>query len=626
MHRLDKVKPTQRRRFVLLLAAANLGIVGGMVLAAGLALLASLRSHELRARETTESLAVDLAAEIAAELRQIDNALATVAKEARRLEPGSAAAVARIEQVLADQRSLLPQVDALRVADAAGIVRYGLAPGAASTDISDRDYFNAARRQQDLVISEPLQGRIIRKWGVILARRLEDPQGRFAGVAYTNLSTDHFIERFRQLPIGEAGAVSLRSPTLRLIARHTPREPGQQSTGSAYISADLLRELARNPQRGFYVTRATLDGIERTGAYRRVPGYPLLVVVGLGTADFLAPWRTELWQLAGLVVVVTVVVVGFSSVVWVQRMRQDRIQQELAQLAAEQNAMLDNELVGMVRLKNRQAVWKNRAMDLIFGYEPHELDAAPARLLYLDDDSFEFVGREAYPMLSRGLRFRTQLRMRRKDGSALWVDLSGAQVSPDESLWLMVDISALKDSEARAQYMAMHDPLTGLANRLQYAQRLEALLASGPPPGSVAVCLLDLDGFKPVNDRHGHDAGDLLLRELSARLLQCVRAHDIVARLGGDEFGVVLTSLRRHGEAQQAMERLLQALQQPVRLAGEEEVSIGASIGVAVYTSVEQAPATLMRCADEAMYAAKRAGKNGIAVVDAAQQAREGAA
>ena len=127
-----------------------------------------------------------------------------------------------------------------------------------------------------------------------------------------------------------------------------------------------------------------------------------------------------------------------------------RTREALCLLTAEQSAMLDNEVIGIVRLRDRRATWSNRALGRIFGYERDELLGQPSRMLYLDDESCRAIGDVAYPVLSRGKTYRTQLQMRRKDGSSVWIDLSGTLMPthPHEAMWLMVDITPLKQAEA----------------------------------------------------------------------------------------------------------------------------------------------------------------------------------
>ena len=159
---------------------------------------------------------------------------------------------------------------------------------------------------------------------------------------------------------------------------------------------------------------------------------------------------------------------------------------------------------------------------------------------------------------------------------------------------------------AELDHMAYHDPLTRLANR-QGMDRFLALALKERRADNlpVAFMILDLDGFKPVNDRYGHAAGDAVLVEVAARLRTVTREGDLAARIGGDEFGVVVTGLRGAGDVERLAERLAAALDRPIRWQ-ERAIRIGASIGAALSSDTESDPDGLFARADEAMYAAKR--------------------
>jgi diguanylate cyclase (GGDEF)-like protein len=601
------------RRFAVQLLIGNLVIIGLLCMVGWLVLKTSRQTDEAAAAETVQNMAASLAAEIASEMKLIDNALATAASAYRAglRDPGGAPA---IETVLRQQKALLPQVDAIRIAGADGMVRVGLTPGAQPVSIGDRDYFRAAREQSGMVVSEPLQGRIIQKWGLIFARRVEHADGSFAGVVYSNLSSEYLARRFSKMKIGPSGAVALRSKELRLIARFSASEPAsEKNLGTSNVSGELKDALARSGAQGWYVTSAPLDNLERVAAYHRVPGYDLTVLAGLATRDVLAPWRRDVLATAGLLVVAALAVLAASAGIYVQRRRHVLAQRRIAELVQQQELMLNNDLVGMVRLINRVAVWSNKALWQIFGYGEREFDGLPSRVLYFDDASYEGVGTEGYAALNAGGRYRTQIRMRRKDGSPVWIDLSGTLVSEHESLWMFVDISAMKGKEERLEQLAHHDPLTGLPNRGQFTDRLRQLLVEGARDSRAltAVCCLDLDGFKAVNDRFGHSAGDQVLVEVSRRLLACVRAGDMVTRFGGDEFAITLVDMQNHAQVEAILQRVLVSIREPIAIGGETAL-VRASIGV-VYAPEHGAETNgLMQRADEAMYRAKRDGKDCI--------------
>jgi diguanylate cyclase (GGDEF)-like protein/PAS domain S-box-containing protein len=289
--------------------------------------------------------------------------------------------------------------------------------------------------------------------------------------------------------------------------------------------------------------------------------------------------------------------------------------QRLEHLNREQLAMLDNELVGIVKMRNRCAVWKNRALESIFGYQPGELDDQPARVLYRDDESYRAVGEAAYPVLARGESFRTQALMARKGGEPIWIDMSGVQLSKEtgESMWLMIDITQMKQHQAQVERMALHDPLTGLANRLSLSNLLhQTILRCEHGRGFFAVCFVDLNEFKPINDQFGHDVGDLVLKTVANRLREVVRGADTVARLGGDEFVLVLTSLLSIEHHQIIVDRVIAAIEQPIKTSDDRSVQVSASIGTAFYPEDGTQPETLLLRADQAMYKAKRDAQESI--------------
>jgi diguanylate cyclase (GGDEF)-like protein len=170
----------------------------------------------------------------------------------------------------------------------------------------------------------------------------------------------------------------------------------------------------------------------------------------------------------------------------------------------------------------------------------------------------------------------------------------------------------LCEREQRLQHAAFHDPLTELPNRRYLIERAEVALADAQRRGeSVALMLVDLDHFKPINDRYGHDAGDLMLRTIGHRLREHVRANDMVARLGGDEFAVLVCGPDAQQHAQEIAARLLGELSRPV-LYGANRLAVTISIGAALYPQHALQFTGLYKSADEAMYRAKQRGRSGF--------------
>ncbi|ART83002.1 hypothetical protein CBP31_10505 [Oceanisphaera profunda] len=187
-------------------------------------------------------------------------------------------------------------------------------------------------------------------------------------------------------------------------------------------------------------------------------------------------------------------------------------------------------------------------------------------------------------------------------------------------LGIATDITALKANEQKLEHLAHYDPLTKLPNRLMLADRLhQAMLQADRHQQSLTIIYLDLDGFKQVNDRYGHTAGDHLLTTVAARMKAAIREGDTLARLGGDEFVAILLDIASLDVSMPLLERLLQAAARPVQL-GHHRLQVSASLGVTFYPQPEtQEPEQLIRQADQAMYQAKLAGKNRYFLFDTAQ-------
>ena len=184
------------------------------------------------------------------------------------------------------------------------------------------------------------------------------------------------------------------------------------------------------------------------------------------------------------------------------------------------------------------------------------------------------------------------------------------------------DISALKHSQAELERLAHFDPLTDLPNRVLFHDRLQhALERAERYEHLVAVVLLDLDGFKTVNDSLGHPVGDRLLQQVAQRLKTCIRVEDTVSRLGGDEFAIILSNLGQGTDALEVIRKVLAVVQEPFDLDGASAM-VTTSIGVAVYPADGGVPDELLRNADSAMYDAKEAGRNNYRFYQAAMTQR----
>ncbi len=284
---------------------------------------------------------------------------------------------------------------------------------------------------------------------------------------------------------------------------------------------------------------------------------------------------------------------------------------EVKRLAREQTAMLESALVGMAKVENRRFTWVNPSFELLFGYSPGELHGQLVRVVHVDDAAYEFIGRNAYEQLKTGAQRRAQLRMVKKNGDSVWVDFGAVQLNDAQILLMAVDVTAAKQAHDLLAHTAFHDPLTQLPNRLLLSDRLrQGLSIAERESKRVAVCYLDLDGFKAINDAHGHDAGDDLLKEVAQRLLANLRPSDTAARMGGDEFVLILSTVVAD-EWRSVLERIAVALEEPIRLKSGAVVRVSGTFGV-VLSSPQESDVDILNRADQVMLDGKKKGKGRI--------------
>jgi diguanylate cyclase (GGDEF)-like protein/PAS domain S-box-containing protein/hemerythrin-like metal-binding protein len=212
--------------------------------------------------------------------------------------------------------------------------------------------------------------------------------------------------------------------------------------------------------------------------------------------------------------------------------------------------------------------------------------------------------------------YKIEERYIHKDGKVLWGSVQVKLVrdekgEPEFTISAIQDITESKQAEKMINFMAYHDKLTGLPNRALLFDRLSQAMSQAKRDAKyVALLFVDLDGFKKINDKYGHEAGDNVLKMAAQRFLACVREVDTVARFGGDEFAIILGNLDDPQQAKGVAEKVVQAFAQSMVLADGGECIVGVSVGISIYPEHGSAMDNLMTAADQAMYESKRQGKN----------------
>jgi diguanylate cyclase (GGDEF)-like protein/hemerythrin-like metal-binding protein/PAS domain S-box-containing protein len=309
-------------------------------------------------------------------------------------------------------------------------------------------------------------------------------------------------------------------------------------------------------------------------------------------------------------------VIGGLGVVWLVRLDR-RLRREVQErLAAEEKfrGLVEQPSVGIFIARDGRFVYANSRFGEIFGYPVEEITGGLSAVdlaAEADRDRVRVGVRRALEGDFSACAFG--FAAVRKDGALVEVELSGRVVKLEGRpaiVGVALDVTEQNRDRKQLKYLAFYDPLTDLPNRSLFYDRLGQALARGSRDREpFALLMLDLDGFKAVNDVHGHETGDALLQAVGRRLQRCVRESDTVARMGGDEFVALLTRVRDAESATVVAGKILAALGEPFLLGGHE-CRVGASIGICMSPEDGDDMETLLGRADAAMYESKANGRN----------------
>ncbi|MEV4636951.1 sensor domain-containing diguanylate cyclase [Actinoplanes sp. NPDC049548] len=293
----------------------------------------------------------------------------------------------------------------------------------------------------------------------------------------------------------------------------------------------------------------------------------------------------------------------------VQRRRADEKFQALFQHAPDMVAVLDAD--GRVAYSSPSAA-------SVLHFPPGSLQGHSVFELVHPEDRPSMMAAFGRLLAERDSVLRLQTRILNSAGRATWFEFTASNQMHNPALTGIVinarDISETRAFQERLAYEAQHDPLTGLPNR----RRMQDALGSSLRQEAVAVLFIDLDGFKPVNDAHGHEAGDELLRQVADRVSGCVRVQDVLSRVGGDEFVVLMPGVTNRADADAMSARVRMAIERPFRVLGNE-ITIGASVGVHLAQAADD-PDQALRAADHAMYEIKHLGGGRNAAIPAQRE------
>lgn len=277
----------------------------------------------------------------------------------------------------------------------------------------------------------------------------------------------------------------------------------------------------------------------------------------------------------------------------------------------------------------------NESLSIVSGYSHEEIASMKAPMDFFDEEDIRRANQTVDQTFSEGTG-GVELNLVTKQGKRIPFEYKVRPIRDNQGATLLISLGRdvterkraeekFRSHEAELRRIAHYDTLTSIPNRLLLSDRMnQAIARASRDKNMMAVCYLDLDGFKPINDLHGHNCGDQVLIVIANRIKKVLRETDTVARLGGDEFVILIQNLQQSDECVVTIERLLDCIAQPIVI-DRATCKVTASIGVSLYPLEDEDPDTLMRHADHAMYVAKQQGKNCFHVYDPAreQESRE---
>jgi len=418
--------------------------------------LQSYDEHRAEAAGLTRGMVAVLQRDIASSIGRIDLALAAVADETTRETAG----FARAEKVMTAMFPRLPDTANMGIADADGrvVTWTGRLPKQPIT-LADRAYFAEIKNAPtaSLVITERLKGRITGTPQIVLVRRLERADGSFAGAAYAIVTVDHLEEMLGELPLGRKSLVLLRHLRHGTIARR----PANVAEGREDLSPELLAKIAAGSASGESIETSGIDQVERTIAHHRVGSYPLQLVAGMATEEYLREWRSDAGKLTLLALLFGATTLAGARLIDRQWRRTESSLREAQATKAKLQAFFDNTPLGLAIVDGDRVIrGANLAMNDIFHTHDIDIVGQPTSVLYGSPSPFEEFGRQAYPEIYAGCTFVDEARLPRRDGTEIWCRLTGRLVDtahPELGVaWVFEDASgriaadlALKASEAR---------------------------------------------------------------------------------------------------------------------------------------------------------------------------------
>jgi len=545
--------------------------------------------------------------------------------------------------VLASRRESLPLISGITMIDRHGSVM-------ASThrmhprgfDAQPLAFFQQLKETEAQQYISPLLWSDLRQdYRIMHSHKLYRLNGEFDGIVAVQLSPAVFDDTLHRLTMREGESMAIMDSEGRLVARR-PSEPfelGMLVNGNAQVENFLSGDARQQAMR----IDSPVDGEERLYQMKHLEGLPFSVVVGESTQQLLAGWWQRLWILALLASVIALlgawILRHYINRLQLSEQLQQRIQEREAARAQAQEHETELRIaatafqshLGMLITDAQGRILKvNDTFTKITGYRADEVSGKNPNMLGSGRHSAAFY-KALWKRIAEQGSWEGEIWNRRKNGQVFpeWLTISAVKDSEDQLTHYVAtlsDISERKTAEQEIHQLAFYDPLTGLANRRLFLDRMGAMIKDiERQTKQSALLFIDLDNFKQVNDTLGHYAGDQLLRGMARELMDVLRDTDTLARLGGDEFAVLVENLGENIDqtvrlAESIAEKLMAAIRRPIEV-DDETLLVTASIGITLIDGSVDGVESYLQQADMALFQAKEAGRDTLSFFDPAMQA-----
>lgn len=590
-----------RSRLIAGVSGISLAIVAVLALDLG----DSRRQAVDNARAVSDNMSRLLSERLDGSIREVDYVLRDlVDRLADRPSLMSLAQGDKLEKLVSAKRSTLPQASSLAILDPWG--RPAASSPAGPGDDAERSYIRAfaadgSRDDSTQAVYGSGYGAAGAEGGAALirARAVRDQGGALVAVVAAKIDLSLVQSKLADLELGKHNIIAVTDDQLRLIARR-PEMP--DAVGVEVVDA-AMRSLLRSLREAKPASGAMRSETGPYFYYARSGEFPLFIAIGEARADIMAEWDKRLAVYGAAVAAIMTLLILIARLV-------DKNLSRGAELAARLVAMESaSDMIVIAGLDGR-AEYVNPSFERTTGLPKDEALGSRRAIFGLDEADAD----AALAAAAAGESWRGEISAVRADGAAIVEEVTIAPVQgpggePVRIVAVLRDVTERRRLQERLERLAHYDSLTALPNRALFFDRLEGAVARARrEERRFALLFIDLDGFKAVNDHYGHDAGDYLLFEIARRLRAAIRDSDTAGRMGGDEFTVLLDHIAKPEDATAVADKIRSSLSEPIEIPSGARVSVGASVGIAVFPDDGTDGDSVLKAADSAMYAIKLAG------------------